>query len=244
MQLGMVGLGRMGANLVRRLMRDGHECVVYDVNPDAAEALAAEGATAAGSLEELASRLAAPRAVWVMVPAGEITEATVRDVAERLDPGDAIIDGGNTYYRDDIRRAAELESDGISYVDVGTSGGVFVTELDGVILDTARAFAEDLPPVKELFTDLGEEDDFIEDLVEETEAFAQAINSQDTANRRRIGSAAEIDDVLGEILPAVQRLKVMMPKLLKDNPDKLAQWLAASHLERPPKRKKDNQPTP
>src|SRR5262245_47172038 len=107
MELGIVGLGRMGANMARRLMRDGHKIVAYDVNPDAVSGLAAEGAEGAGSLEELASKLAAPRAVWVMVPSGEITEKTVDDVAAVLEPGDAIVDGGNSYYRDDIRRAAK-----------------------------------------------------------------------------------------------------------------------------------------
>ena len=105
-QLGMVGLGRMGANIVRRLMRDGHECVVYDVNPDAIAELAGEGAVGADSLEDLASKLDAPRAVWVMVPAGDITEKTVNDVAAVLEAGDAIIDGGNSYYRDDMRRVS------------------------------------------------------------------------------------------------------------------------------------------
>jgi 6-phosphogluconate dehydrogenase len=121
----MVGLGRMGANIVRRLMRDGHECAVYDVNPDAVSALAGEGANGAGSLAELAEKLAPPRAVWVMVPAGDITEKTVHDVAGVLESGDAIIDGGNSYYRDDIRRAAEFSGRGIDYIDCGTSGGVF-----------------------------------------------------------------------------------------------------------------------
>ena len=104
----MVGLGRMGANMARRLMRDGHRCVVYDVNADAVSALAAEGAEGASSLEDHAAKLSAPRSVWVMVPAGEITEKTVEDVAAALDSGDAIIDGGNSYYRDDIRRAAKV----------------------------------------------------------------------------------------------------------------------------------------
>jgi 6-phosphogluconate dehydrogenase len=124
-QLGMVGLGRMGANLVRRLMRDGHECVVYDVNPDPIKELAGEGATGASSLEELAEKLDAPRAVWVMVPAGEITESTVKQIAEVLESGDAIIDGGNSYYRDDIRRSEMVGEKGIDYIDCGTSGGVF-----------------------------------------------------------------------------------------------------------------------
>ncbi|MDX6616927.1 MAG: 6-phosphogluconate dehydrogenase, partial [Solirubrobacterales bacterium] len=125
MQLAMVGLGRMGANLVRRLMRDGHECFVYDVNPDAIAALAKDGAVGADSLEDLAKKMSAPRAVWIMVPAGEITEKTVKDVAAVLTEGDAIIDGGNSYYRDDMRRAADVGEKGIDYIDCGTSGGVF-----------------------------------------------------------------------------------------------------------------------
>jgi 6-phosphogluconate dehydrogenase len=124
-QLGMLGLGRMGANMVRRLMRDGHECVVYDLNPDAVTELAGEGATGADSLDDFVAKLEKPRAAWVMVPAGEITESTVKDLAERLESGDAIIDGGNSYYRDDIRRAAEVAAKGIDYIDCGTSGGVF-----------------------------------------------------------------------------------------------------------------------
>jgi 6-phosphogluconate dehydrogenase len=124
-QLGMVGLGRMGANLVRRLMRDGHECVVYDVNADPIKQLEGEGAAGASSLKELAEKLEAPRAVWIMVPAGDITESTVKDVAEVLDKGDAIIDGGNSYYRDDIRRSEMVGEKGIDYIDCGTSGGVF-----------------------------------------------------------------------------------------------------------------------
>jgi 6-phosphogluconate dehydrogenase len=125
MQLGMIGLGRMGANLVRRLMRDGHECVVFDVNPDAVKTLAGEGATGADSLDDFVAKLDQPRAAWVMVPAGEITESTVKDLLERLDSGDAIIDGGNSYYRDDMRRAAMAGEKGVDYIDCGTSGGVF-----------------------------------------------------------------------------------------------------------------------
>jgi 6-phosphogluconate dehydrogenase len=127
-QLGMVGLGRMGANIVRRLMRDGHECVAYDVDSEAVERLAGEGATGSDSLDDFVAKLSPPRAAWVMVPAGEITETTVRELGERLESGDAIIDGGNSYYRDDIRRAAELGEKGIDYVDCGTSGGVFGLE--------------------------------------------------------------------------------------------------------------------
>ena len=127
-QLGMVGLGRMGANIVRRLMRDGHECVVYDVNPGAISTLADEGAVGASSLQEFAEKLDAPRSVWVMVPAGEITEQTVTNVAAVLSEGDAIIDGGNTHYLDDIRRSEQLAKNGIDYIDCGTSGGVFGLE--------------------------------------------------------------------------------------------------------------------
>ena len=124
MQLGMVGLGRMGAGLVRRLMRDGHVCVVYDVNPASVAALVQEGATGVASLAELAAALTVPRAAWIMVPAA-FTGATVTDVAGVFEAGDVIIDGGNSYYRDDIVRAAELATSGIHYLDVGTSGGVF-----------------------------------------------------------------------------------------------------------------------
>ncbi|OHV38498.1 MULTISPECIES: phosphogluconate dehydrogenase (NAD(+)-dependent, decarboxylating) [Pseudofrankia] len=127
MQLGMIGLGRMGANLVRRLQRDGHECVVYDVSADAVAALAAEGATGTNSLEEFAAALTTPRAAWVMVPAG-LTGETVFQLADLFEPGDIIIDGGNSYYRDDIERAKTLVPKGIHYVDVGTSGGVFGLE--------------------------------------------------------------------------------------------------------------------
>jgi 6-phosphogluconate dehydrogenase len=127
MQLGMIGLGRMGANLVRRLMGDGHECVVYDVNADAVKALEAVGATGASSLEEFVAKLSKPRAAWVMVPAA-ITGQTVDELAGLMESGDAIIDGGNSYYRDDVDRAKRLEPMGIHYVDVGTSGGVFGLE--------------------------------------------------------------------------------------------------------------------
>jgi 6-phosphogluconate dehydrogenase len=126
-QLGMVGLGRMGANIVRRLMRDGHECVVYDVDRMAVRRLAQEGATGARDLKDLAAKLRPPRTAWVMVPAG-ITDRVVADVAEHLSRGDVVIDGGNSYYRDDIARAAALAERGIGYVDVGTSGGVFGLE--------------------------------------------------------------------------------------------------------------------
>ncbi|MFD3555347.1 phosphogluconate dehydrogenase (NAD(+)-dependent, decarboxylating) [Streptomyces goshikiensis] len=127
MQLGMVGLGRMGANLVRRLVRDGHRCVVNDVSPDAVRALEGEGATPAFSLEELVERLERPRAVWLMVPAGVVQE-TLDRLAGLLEPDDTVIDGGNSYYRDDITRARALTERGIHYVDCGTSGGVWGLE--------------------------------------------------------------------------------------------------------------------
>ena len=127
MQLGMVGLGRMGANLVRRLMRHGHECVVFDVNPESVAQLADEGADGAASLDEFVAKLAAPRAVWIMVPAA-LTGQTVDDLAGRMSRSDIIIDGGNSYYRDDIDRAKMLSPRDINYVDVGTSGGIFGLE--------------------------------------------------------------------------------------------------------------------
>jgi 6-phosphogluconate dehydrogenase len=118
----------MGSNLVRRLMRDGHECVVYDVSADAVKALEGEGATGAADLDEFVSKLELPRSAWVMVPAGEITEGAVNDLGQRLEAGDAIIDGGNSYYHDDMRRATALSEKGIDYLDCGTSGGVFGLE--------------------------------------------------------------------------------------------------------------------
>ena len=127
MQLGMVGLGRMGANLVRRLMRDGHSCVVYDVNQAAVDSLAAEGATGAKDLDDFVARLDPPRAAWLMLPAA-ITGRTLDHLCSLLEPGDAVIDGGNTYYRDDISRAKTLRPKGIHYIDCGTSGGIWGLE--------------------------------------------------------------------------------------------------------------------
>jgi 6-phosphogluconate dehydrogenase len=127
MQLGMVGLGRMGGNIVRRLQRAGHDCVVYDVDAANVKALVAEGATGATDLDDFAARLTRPRAAWVMVPAA-FAGATVDDLADRFAADDVIIDGGNSYYRDDIDRAAELAERGVHYLDVGTSGGVFGLE--------------------------------------------------------------------------------------------------------------------
>jgi 6-phosphogluconate dehydrogenase len=129
MQIGMVGLGRMGANIVRRLMKDGgHQAVVYDKNQKAVAELAGEGATGASSLEDLVKKLKAPRAVWVMLPAGAITESTIETLATLLAPGDVIIDGGNTFWQDDVRRGKTLAARKIDYVDVGTSGGVWGLE--------------------------------------------------------------------------------------------------------------------
>ena len=124
MQLGMIGLGRMGANLVRRLMRDGHRCVAYDVNPDAVKSLAGEGAVGAESLADFVAKLDKPRNIWIMVPAG-IVEKTLDQLRPLLEPDDIVIDGGNSYYRDDITRAKDLKRDEIHFVDVGTSGGVW-----------------------------------------------------------------------------------------------------------------------
>ena len=126
--LGMVGLGRMGGNIVRRLLADGHSAVVYDVAPAAVAALADEGALGAESLADLAAKLPRPRAVWVMVPAGAITDSTITALAEVLEPGDTIIDGGNTHYTDDLRHARALREKGIHHIDCGTSGGVWGAE--------------------------------------------------------------------------------------------------------------------
>jgi 6-phosphogluconate dehydrogenase len=127
MQLGMIGLGRMGGNMVRRLMKAGHQCVVYDVHPPAVKALVGEGATGSASLAAFVKALRPPRTVWLMVPAA-LVDQTLSDLVPHLASGDIVIDGGNSYYHDDIRRAAELQARGIHYVDVGTSGGVFGLE--------------------------------------------------------------------------------------------------------------------
>src|SRR5690349_6545401 len=127
MQLGMIGLGRMGANMVRRLQKNGHQCVVYDRSAESVKQLAGEGATGTASLDEFVSKLQKPRAIWLMVPAA-VVDATLHDLISRLESGDILIDGGNSYYIDDIRRAKELAAKGIHYVDVGTSGGVWGLE--------------------------------------------------------------------------------------------------------------------
>ena len=128
MQLGMIGLGRMGANIARRLMKGGHEIVAFDRDAKAVEGLAGEGATGASSLEEVAAKLEGPRIFWVMLPAGEITETTIASICKLCSEGDIVIDGGNTFYKDDVRRARSDEMKGLHYVDVGTSGGVWGLE--------------------------------------------------------------------------------------------------------------------
>ena len=128
MQLGMVGLGRMGANMTRRLMRGGHQVVVSDLSADAVKQLVGEGAVGSSSLEDMVSKLTAPRAAWVMVPAGGPTEQTVQKLAQQMQAGDTIIDGGNSYFKDDVRRSKQSKEKGIHYVDVGTSGGVWGLE--------------------------------------------------------------------------------------------------------------------
>ena len=125
MQLGMIGLGRMGGNIVRRLMRQGHTAVVYDKDPEAVAAIAGDGAAGSDSLEQFVQRLERPRTAWVMLPAGKITEATIDAVANLMESGDAIIDGGNSFWQDDVRRGKALKQRGIHYLDVGTSGGVW-----------------------------------------------------------------------------------------------------------------------
>jgi 6-phosphogluconate dehydrogenase len=156
MQLGMVGLGRMGANMVRRLLRGGHQCVVYDRSPEAVRALAGEGAVGAASPDGLVAKLTKPRAVWLMVPAA-VVDPAIRDLAAHLEEGDTLIDGGNSYYIDDIRRAKELKARGLHYVDVGTSGGVWGLERgycqmiggeDAVVKRLDPIFATLAPPVE------------------------------------------------------------------------------------------------
>jgi len=149
MQLGMIGLGRMGGNIVRRLLRAGHACVVYDANPKSVAELAALGATPATSLEDLVAKLdQRPRAAWVMLPAGEITEATVGTLGDLLTRDDILIDGGNTNFKDDVRRARELAGKGVRYMDVGTSGGVWGLERGYcLMIGGERAAFEFLDPI-------------------------------------------------------------------------------------------------
>ena len=145
MQLGMIGLGRMGANIVRRLMRSGHSCVVYDRDPSPGKALASEGATAVESLAAMVAGLTAPRAIWIMLPAGAATEATIEALKPLLSRGDVLIDGGNSFWHDDIRRGKALAADGLHYLDVGTSGGVW-----GLERGYCMMIGGDAEPVKRL----------------------------------------------------------------------------------------------
>ncbi|CAB4346652.1 unannotated protein [freshwater metagenome] len=151
MQIGMIGLGRMGANMVERLMLDGHDCVVFDPNKDAVDALVAKGATGADSAADMASKLTAPRAIWLMVPAG-IVDPVLKEAADALESGDLVIDGGNSYYIDDRRRAAELKEKGLHYVDCGVSGGVWgLTEGYGLMAGgTDEAIAMVAPVLQSL----------------------------------------------------------------------------------------------
>jgi 6-phosphogluconate dehydrogenase len=147
MQLGMVGLGRMGANMVRRLMKAGHECVVYDRNRDAVEQMASEGATGASNVKDFVAALSAPRAVWLMVPAA-VVDSAIEDLCQHLAAGDIIIDGGNSYYKDDIARAKKLKMSNIHYVDVGTSGGVWGLERGYcLMIGGERQVVEHLDPI-------------------------------------------------------------------------------------------------
>ena len=148
MQIGMIGLGRMGANMARRLMKRGHECVVYDRNAEAVDALAKDGAASARSLEEVAEKLSAPRAVWIMLPSGAPTEETVVALSKLLASDDAIIDGGNSFYKDDVRRSALLKPSGIHYLDVGTSGGIWGLERGYcMMIGGDQSSAERLDPI-------------------------------------------------------------------------------------------------
>jgi 6-phosphogluconate dehydrogenase len=148
MQIGMIGLGRMGANMVRRLIRGGHHAVVYDRSAESVAKLVADGATGASTLDELVAQLHTPRIVWVMVPAGAPTEETVVALGERLGAGDVVIDGGNSYFKDDVRRARALRPKGIHYVDAGTSGGIWGIERGYcLMLGGEPAIIERLDPI-------------------------------------------------------------------------------------------------
>ena len=152
MRIGFIGLGRMGANMVRRLIRDGHEIVIYNRTPEKTTEIAGEGATPSYSMAELVAALKKPRVVWVMVPAGDATEAQIAELLEHLEPGDTIVDGGNTNFHDDIRRQAELAAKGIGYVDAGTSGGVWGLQVGYCLMVGGEAAA--VEPVAPIFTSL------------------------------------------------------------------------------------------
>jgi 6-phosphogluconate dehydrogenase len=159
MQIGFIGLGRMGGNMVRRLLRDGHEVVAYNRSPEKTREIATEGAVAAFSLEELVQKLEKPRAVWVMVPAGDATEAQIRDLTALLEPGDTIIDGGNTNFHDDVRRHAELAGAGLNYVDAGTSGGIWGLQNGYCLMVGGEPAA--VTPLEPIFRSLAPEDGYL-----------------------------------------------------------------------------------
>ena len=158
MRIGFIGLGRMGANMVRRLLLDGHEVVAYNRTPEKTTEIAGEGAIASFSIAELVAALAKPRAVWVMVPAGDATEAQIAELLEHLEPGDTIIDGGNTNFHDDVRRHKALAERGIGYIDAGTSGGIWGLKLGYCLMVGGEAAAVD--PLVPIFTSLAPADGY------------------------------------------------------------------------------------
>ena len=159
MRIGFIGLGRMGANMVRRLVRDGHEIVVYNRTPEKTTEIASEGATPSYSIEEMVGKLEKPRAVWVMVPAGDATEAQINELLEHLEPGDTIIDGGNTNFHDDVRRQAMLKEKGLHYVDAGTSGGIWGLELGYCLMVGGDGDA--VTPLEPIFRSLAPEGGYL-----------------------------------------------------------------------------------
>jgi len=159
MRIGFVGLGRMGANMVRRLLRDGHEVVAYNRTPEKTKEIAGEGATAAFSIGELVEKLEKPRAVWIMVPAGDATEAQIEELLEHLEAGDTIIDGGNTNFHDDQRRQRDLAAKGINYVDAGTSGGIWGLQVGYCLMVGGDAAA--VTPLEPIFRTLAPKDGYL-----------------------------------------------------------------------------------